>query len=131
MSSKSQNPRQLAKHFLNHSFLQQRLQIRHRKLSLYKSLVPRVQNAYKDYTEQTNKQIRITQISRTSWVSEGLYSTTQQMQNIKLIIQKSNEYNIQIHIAFIDYSKAFDSIELWAVFQAMNNARIDSRYKNF
>lgn len=34
------------------------------------------------------------------------------------------------HLAFVDYNKVFDSVELWAVFQAYNNARVDSGYKD-
>ncbi|XP_050449705.1 uncharacterized protein LOC126850606 [Cataglyphis hispanica] len=37
------------------------------------------------------------------------YSTIEQIQNIKTLIEKCTEYNVQIHLAFIDYSKAFDS----------------------
>lgn len=40
-------------------------------------------------------------------------------------------YNINIHLAFIDLNEAFDFIELCAIFQPMDNARIDSRYKSF
>lgn len=31
-------------------------------------------------------------------------------------------------MAFIDFHKAFDSIETWAFLQSMDKARIDSRY---
>lgn len=57
------------------------------------------------------------------------YSTIEHIQTIRLLIEKCTEYNIPLHMAFIDYNKAFDSIELWAVYKAMNNARIDSRYR--
>ena len=30
----------------------------------------------------------------------------------------------------IDYEKAFDSIEIWAVLNALSNAKIDYRYLN-
>lgn len=33
-----------------------------------------------------------------------------------------------IWLAFIDYKKAFDSVESWAVVQSLQNARIDHRY---
>lgn len=41
------------------------------------------------------------------------------------------EYNIPLHFAFVDFHKAFDSVESWAFLQAMDNPRIDSRYTNF
>ncbi|XP_050306282.1 uncharacterized protein LOC126743295 [Anthonomus grandis grandis] len=57
------------------------------------------------------------------------HSTIEHIQSVRTIIEKCNEYNEPLHLAFIDYNKAFDSVELSAIFKAMNNARIDSRYK--
>ncbi|KAB0800388.1 hypothetical protein PPYR_06128 [Photinus pyralis] len=34
-----------------------------------------------------------------------------------------------MHLAFIDYEKAFDSFEMWAIGKAKNECRIDSRYR--
>lgn len=48
----------------------------------------------------------------------------------KFYSYQPQEYNIQIYLSLIGYSKAFDDIELGAVFQAIMNARIDSRYGN-
>ncbi|XP_043494475.1 uncharacterized protein LOC122519210 [Polistes fuscatus] len=42
--------------------------------------------------------------------------------------KKSIEYNFPLYMAFIDYEKAFDSIEHWALIEELNHARIDSRY---
>ena len=39
------------------------------------------------------------------------YSTTDHLQSVNQIIEKSNEFNKQLCIAFIDYEKAFDSVE--------------------
>lgn len=44
------------------------------------------------------------------------------------MIEKTSEYNIPIHMAFIDFQKAFDSIEIWQILMSMDNARMDSRY---
>jgi len=55
------------------------------------------------------------------------FSTTDHIQMLRTLIEKCNEY-IPLHLAFVDYQKAFDSIETWAVLEAMNRARIDSRY---
>jgi hypothetical protein len=33
-------------------------------------------------------------------------------------------------LGFVDYEKAFDSIEVWAVLEGLNEARIDSRYSS-
>ena len=38
------------------------------------------------------------------------YSTTDHLHSINQLIQKSNEYQLDVHLAFIDYTKAFDSL---------------------
>ncbi|KAA5586822.1 reverse transcriptase family protein, partial [Pseudomonas aeruginosa] len=44
------------------------------------------------------------------------------------IIQKTEEYNRPLCLAFVDYEKAFDSIETWAVLRSLQRCRIDYRY---
>ena len=56
------------------------------------------------------------------------FSTIDHLQTIKTVIEKTTEYNIPLHLAFVDYQKAFDSIETWSFLAAMEDARIDSRY---
>lgn len=56
------------------------------------------------------------------------FSTTEHLHTVRQIIEKSIEYNINLWIAFIDFRKAFDMLESWAVINAMRNARIDQRY---
>lgn len=58
------------------------------------------------------------------------FGTIDHLQTIRTLIEKTTEYNIPIHLAFVDYHKAFDSIETWAFLTAMEDARIDSRYCN-
>lgn len=58
------------------------------------------------------------------------FGTMDHIQALRSLIEKGNEYNIPIHLAFIDFHKAFDSIEKWAFLGAMDQARIDSRYSN-
>lgn len=53
------------------------------------------------------------------------YSTIEQLHTIRQLIEKSIEWNIQLWIAFIDFKKAFDSLETWAVITGMKNARND------
>lgn len=57
------------------------------------------------------------------------YSTADHLLTVRTLIEKANEYHLDLYIGFIDYEKAFDSIELWAIEKAMNNCRIDSRYR--
>lgn len=58
------------------------------------------------------------------------FGTSDHLQSLRSLIEKSAEYNIPLHLAFVDYEKAFDSIEQWSIWAAMENARIDSRYTN-
>lgn len=50
------------------------------------------------------------------WASLNKFRTSEH-------IEKCNEYNVNIHLDFIDYKKAFDSIQLWVEFQTMDNAK--------
>ncbi|XP_060530472.1 uncharacterized protein LOC132704478 [Cylas formicarius] len=55
------------------------------------------------------------------------FSTLDHLQVVRTVIEKTNEYNIPIWVAFIDYEKAFDSVEIWAVLKALSNSRVDYR----
>ena len=41
---------------------------------------------------------------------------------MKTLIKKVNEDNLTLWVAMIDYEKAFDSIEIWAVLNDLSNA---------
>ncbi|KAJ8732403.1 hypothetical protein PYW07_015002 [Mythimna separata] len=43
-------------------------------------------------------------------------------------LRKTEEYNLPLCLAFVDYEKAFDSIETWAVLQSLQRCQIDYRY---
>ena len=58
------------------------------------------------------------------------YSTTDHLQSINQIIEKCNEYNLNLCIAYIDYEKAFDSVEHEVIFQALRNIGINETYIN-
>ena len=55
-------------------------------------------------------------------------STMTHIQTVRELIQKSKEYNRPLIMAFIDFEKAFDSLEHWAIFNALKRCKIDSRY---
>lgn len=60
------------------------------------------------------------------------FSTTDQlliMRTLIPLIEKANKYHMDLYIAFIDFEETFDSVELWAIEQAMNICRNDSRYR--
>ena len=56
------------------------------------------------------------------------YSTMDHIHTLNQVIEKTNEYNIPINIGFIDYEKAFDSIEHFAIFDALRQIGINETY---
>lgn len=43
------------------------------------------------------------------------HGTIEHIHTVKELIQKSIEYNLPLAIAFVDYEKAFDTVEHWAL----------------
>ncbi|KAI8430992.1 hypothetical protein MSG28_001085 [Choristoneura fumiferana] len=58
------------------------------------------------------------------------YSTLDHIHAVKQVIQKYNEYNKNLYMAFIDYSKAFDSIRHTAIWDSLEQQGIPSIYIN-
>ena len=58
------------------------------------------------------------------------YSTTDHLQALNQIIEKSNEYNLPLCIGFIDYEKAFDTVEHFAIFEALRKTHVSETYIN-
>lgn len=56
------------------------------------------------------------------------YGTRDHLLTMKLLTEKANEYNITLYLAFVDFEKAFDSVETWAILRGLRNCRIDQRY---
>ncbi|XP_048481070.1 uncharacterized protein LOC125489368, partial [Plutella xylostella] len=56
------------------------------------------------------------------------FSTIDHIHTVRQIIQKTEEYNQPLCLAFVDYEKAFDSIETWAVLGSLQRCQIDWRY---
>ena len=59
-----------------------------------------------------------------------LHSTTDHLQALNQIIEKSNEYNLPLCIGFIEYEKAFDTIEHFAIFEALRKTNVNETYVN-
>ena len=57
-------------------------------------------------------------------------STTDHLQALNQTIEKSNEYNLPLCIGFIDYEKAFDTVEHFAIFEALRKTTINETYIN-
>jgi len=58
------------------------------------------------------------------------YSTLDHLHAVTQVLEKTNEYRIPIHMAFVDYEKAFDSIQHQAVFDALRQNCVEEKYIN-
>ena len=58
------------------------------------------------------------------------YSTTDHLQALNQIIEKSNEYNLPLCIDFIDYEKAFDTVKHFAIFEALRKTNVNETHIN-
>ncbi|CAG9094113.1 unnamed protein product [Plutella xylostella] len=56
------------------------------------------------------------------------YSTTDHIFTLTQIIERYNEYNKKLYVAFIDYSKAFDSISHAKLWESLAEQGIHSKY---
>lgn len=55
------------------------------------------------------------------------YCTSDHLLTIRILIEKSVEYNFELNSAFVDYQKAFDTVEHWRFMHSLRNASIDCR----
>lgn len=58
------------------------------------------------------------------------YSTIDHIHVLNQIIEKANEYDMGVHLLFIDFAKAFDSVDHDSIFLALEAAGIESKYIN-
>ena len=58
------------------------------------------------------------------------FSTMDHLQAMHQLIEKTSEYNMQLCLAFVDYRKAFDSIEIPAMLEAIECHGVDQTYVN-
>ncbi|CAG5018038.1 unnamed protein product [Parnassius apollo] len=56
------------------------------------------------------------------------FSTIDHIHTLRQIVQKTEEYNLPLCLAYVDYEKAFDSVEIWAVLQSLQRCQVDCRY---
>ena len=56
------------------------------------------------------------------------YSTIDHLQTVNQVIEKAHEFNLNIYMAFIDFSKAFDSVEHISVLEAMKAIGVQPKY---
>ena len=53
------------------------------------------------------------------------HSTVDHLQALNQVIEKSEEYQLPLVIGFIDYEKAFDSIEHFSIFEALRKINVN------
>ena len=58
------------------------------------------------------------------------YSTTDHLQALNQIIEKSNEYNLPLCIGFTDYEKVFNTVDHFAIFEALRKTNVNETYIN-
>ena len=58
------------------------------------------------------------------------YSTSDNIQALKDLIEKSNEYKLPLYLGFIDYNKAFDSIERTALWKSLGEQGVPLKIIN-
>ncbi|CAK1587865.1 unnamed protein product [Parnassius mnemosyne] len=56
------------------------------------------------------------------------FSTIDHIHTLRQIVQKSEEYNLPLCLAYVDYEKAFDSVEIWTVLQSLQRCQVDCQY---
>ena len=56
------------------------------------------------------------------------FSTTDHLQTINQILEKVQEFNLQLYVAFIDFTKAFDTVEHRKILNALKNQGINKKY---
>ena len=49
------------------------------------------------------------------------YSTCDHLLTMKILVERANEYNISLLMAFVDFEKAFDTVEHWAIVSEQSN----------
>ncbi|KHN85872.1 Retrovirus-related Pol polyprotein from type-1 retrotransposable element R2 [Toxocara canis] len=56
------------------------------------------------------------------------YSTVDHMHAVRQLVEKCNEFHIPLCLAFVDYKKAFDSVERNAVLNALDKCGVNPNY---
>ena len=53
------------------------------------------------------------------------YSTIDHLYVVNQLQEKANEYNMSLYFSFVDYEKAFDSIQFEPLFEGLKNRGVD------
>ena len=53
------------------------------------------------------------------------FSTVDHIMSLNLLFEKAREWKLHIHVAFVDFQKAFDTIEFNSIWRALRHYRVD------
>ncbi|GFR95769.1 RNA-directed DNA polymerase (Reverse transcriptase) domain containing protein [Elysia marginata] len=84
--------------------------------------------SYKVFTCQLQKQMEIVLHENEPCYQAGFrkkFSTEDHIYNLNQVIGKTKEYNLPLCVGFIDYEKAFDSVEHFAIIEAPRKININ------
>ena len=56
------------------------------------------------------------------------FSTTDHIYTLNQVIETCNEFNLPLCVGYIDYEKAFDSVEHFAIFEALRKINVKEDY---
>ena len=88
-------------------------------------------NIYKVLTKVLTKRLEKIFDENLPWEQAGFrsrYSTTDHIHVVNQLKKKSRESNIPLYIAFVDYEKAFDSVQTQAVLTSLKEQGIEDVY---
>ena len=88
------------------------------------SLLPAIYKCFtKTLDERIQSQLEATQDVEQAGFRRG-FSTIEQIHAVTEVIEKADEYNLPLYLLFVDFEKAFDSVEVNAVWQSLQQAAV-------
>ena len=92
------------------------------------SLLPAIYKVFsRIILDRIRQQLNFNQPTEQAGFRPG-YSTVDHLHTINQLIEKANEFGIPICIAFVDYEKAFDSVDFVPVMEALKNQGVEKPY---
>ena len=106
---------------------QERKQKRHQELQTNLLAIKYVQTVQRIITTRLEKKLDENQ-PREQEGFRSKYSTTDHIHAINQLKEKCREYNIPLCVAFVDYEKAFDSVQTQAILTSLQEQGIEDVY---
>lgn len=94
-----------------------------KKLSNYRPLKPNLQTI-----NNNNNNKRLIIFVNLLIEQAGFRKKVQHYESWIKNIKEKTEYSVKLNIVFVDYNKALESVEIWAMIESLQKCRIISRY---